>query len=682
MTRRVTTRLALTGLLALLATFAVSCSTGGEEAKLREAMDLAVETMYPPLVRIHVVTTSPSGGRLMKLRASGSGAIISPEGHVITNHHVAGKATHITCRLWDRDEVEAELVGTDPMTDIAVLKLRLDQRKDPNAPVPVAQFGDSETVAVGDTVLAMGSPGGLSQSVTAGVVSNVEMILPYGDMELDGEPVGVLVRWIGHDAQIWSGNSGGPLVNLDGKIVGINEVGLSGLGGAIPSNLARSVAEQIIEHGRVERSWMGIEPQPLLKDSPVRRGVLVGGILPDSPALEADLEPGDVITRLDGMEVHASVREELPLVNQVVLSTPVGKTVTIHYLRNGEARTTELTTVPRPPAQGRNTELRNWGVTAMDFTLFSAMQLKRPDTEGVLITTVRPGGPIAEAKPRVSPGDVITAMNGQAVADVAQLRRLTAQAVGDSEQRVPVLLTYERGPEQLLTVVRVGREEPPLPPRRARKAWLAVETQVLTRELVKQLGMDRDTTGVRITQLHPGYSAQKAGLRVGDLLLKVDGTEIDASEPEDADVLKYMVRQYRIGSKVTLDVIRDGTRKKIDVTLDEPPAPPSEFRRYEDAHFEFAARELAHRDRISRQLDPDTRGVLIVQVARAGWAALGGMQSGDVVLAVEGRRIIDVDDLEEAMEGIAQRKPKRVVFFLRRGIHTGFVSVGTAWDDR
>ena len=170
----------------------------------------AVDAVYPALVRIHVVFENGGDGRMQKARASGSGAIITDDGYIITNHHVAGRATRIVCRLSDREEVEAELVGTDPLADLAVLKLKLETRRDPKKKLAVAKFGDSDKLQVGSVVLAMGSPSGLSQSVTKGIVANTAMIMPSGSggMLLDGENVGELVRWIGHDAVIFHGNSG------------------------------------------------------------------------------------------------------------------------------------------------------------------------------------------------------------------------------------------------------------------------------------------------------------------------------------------------------------------------------------------------------------------------------------------------------------------------------------------
>ena len=240
--------------------------------ELRPQIDSAIAKVKPALVRIRVVATDYSEGRETKLQEVGSGAIITKDGYIITNHHVAGHAVRMFCTLWNREEIEAELVGTDPLTDIAVIQLK------PEHPMQFtpASFGDSSKVKVGENVLAMGSPMALSQSVTLGIISNPEMMMPrfWGSarrVRLDGEDVGSLVRWLGHDAAIYGGNSGGPLVNLRGEIIGINEISY-GLGGAIPGNLARSVAQQLISKRQVQRSWLGVDVQPLFKRSQEQAG--------------------------------------------------------------------------------------------------------------------------------------------------------------------------------------------------------------------------------------------------------------------------------------------------------------------------------------------------------------------------------------------------------------------------
>src|SRR5919106_80414 len=274
--------------------------TPAASAAQSAAVHTALQKVAPSLVRIHVVSLDHHDGRELKREAAGSGTIITPEGHVVTNHHVAGKTRAIVCTLPTREEIPADLVGTDPLSDIAVLKLR------PAKPrvFPVARWGDASTLKVGDRVLALGSPLALSQSVTMGIVSNTEMIMPglfwpFNRMTLEGEDVGSIVRWIGHDAAIFGGNSGGPLINLKGEIIGVNEISM-GLAGAIPADLAREVAFAIIKDGRVKRSWLGLDVQPLLKSSPVERGALVGGTIEGSPADKAGLRYGDILVKLSG----------------------------------------------------------------------------------------------------------------------------------------------------------------------------------------------------------------------------------------------------------------------------------------------------------------------------------------------------------------------------------------------
>ena len=294
-----------------------------------------VNSVYKAIVRIEVVSESGSGGRMKKARSTGSGVIISQEGLVLTNHHVAGKATRLTCRLHDGKEILADLLGADPMTDLALLRLRLSNTDSPPSKLKVAQFADSDKVKVGDLCFAMGSPAGLSQSVTQGIISNIAMIsASTQSFRLDGENVGELVRWLGHDAVIYPGNSGGPLVNSEGKIIGINEVGIGSLGGAIPANLAKSVANELEERGFVMRSWVGLECQPRIK--PGSKGILVAGIISDSPAEVARIQAGDIITEYAGKKVNARIPEDIPIFNQLVYGQPAMKKVKVVGLRNGK----------------------------------------------------------------------------------------------------------------------------------------------------------------------------------------------------------------------------------------------------------------------------------------------------------------------------------------------------------
>jgi serine protease Do len=647
---------------------------------LRQAVDEAIAKVYPALVRIHVVQAYYADGREQKGESSGSGVIISPQGHVVTNHHVAGKAKRIRCTLSDRSEVEATLVGTDPLADLAVLKL--DERGRGGQAYPVARFGDASRLRVGDRVLAMGSPRALSQSVTMGIVSNLELTFPRffwpSTFKLDGEETGSLVRWIGHDAQIFPGNSGGPLVNLAGEIVGINEISL-GLSGAIPGDLAREVADQIIAHGVVQRSWLGLALQPLLKDSAAQRGVLVSSVVPGSPADQAGLRPGDVLLSYDGRALHVRYDEQLPEANRLLLGTPQGRTVALVYHRDGREQHATLTTVARGAAQGNEEELHAWGVTLRELTLLSAKELGRERGAGVIVGSVRPGGAASEAKPSLEPDDIVTAVGGQPVRSFADVQKATAKLLDQAgTATVSTLVTFERRSQEFMTVLRLGGREHRDRSAEATKAWLPITSQVLTADLAEALGA-AGRSGVRVTHVYPKSSAATAGLRVGDVLLRLDGEAIPASQPEDGEVLAAMVRPYKVGTRVQIEGLRAGQALALSVELQASPRSPRELDEFYDEQFEFTARDLTVQDRLDEQLDADLAGAFVTSVESGGWASLAQLAVADVVLAIDGARVASADDLQRAMRAIEQKRPRRVVFHVRRGVSTLFLELEPAW---
>jgi serine protease Do len=409
------------------------------------AIELAIQKVYPALVRIYVVAETPSGGRLERMRGAGSGVIISKDGYVVTNHHVAGNAVRMQCTLADGEQVEASRVGTDPLADVSVLKLKLETRKRPDAPVAVATWGDSSRLKVGDVVLAMGSPMAVSQSVTQGIVSNTQMIMPKsleGRFRLDGEDVGQIVRWIGHDAVIFQGNSGGPLVNPCGEIVGINELGLGSLGGAIPGNLVREVVDQLIKQGRVKRSWLGVEFQPRLKGQKGDVGVLVAGVVEGSPADKAGIKAGDIVTRFRGETVNAELPEQIPPINQWVFATPVGETVEATYLRDGKEHVAKVTTEDLQRALSDPKEIKSWGIAAHDITRMMALERHRPNTAGVLLDSVREGGGAATARLPLQSEDVLLKVGGQPVSDVAALQRVSDELLQGKTARGRVVVYF------------------------------------------------------------------------------------------------------------------------------------------------------------------------------------------------------------------------------------------------
>jgi S1-C subfamily serine protease len=288
-------------------------ASGKAAVTLTSAASFAAENkamlaqIFPAIVRIEAVRVRPLDGRLTKQWLAGSGVIISAQGLVLTNSHVTEDGDFFRCYLFDGSQVQAHLVGQDAMTDLAVLQLDLTQRAKDAPPLVAGKFGDSDLLAAGDFIFALGSPGFLSQSVTAGVVSNPSLVLPEqtaGKMILRGEDVGTLVRWVLHDARIFGGNSGGPLVNSRGEVVGINEIGVFNLSGAIPGNLARAIAAQLAVQGHVTRGWSGLTVQPRLEADGAGHGVVVADVAPGSPARDAGLIPGDFILAGDGHAIE------------------------------------------------------------------------------------------------------------------------------------------------------------------------------------------------------------------------------------------------------------------------------------------------------------------------------------------------------------------------------------------
>ncbi|MDH4180197.1 MAG: PDZ domain-containing protein, partial [Armatimonadota bacterium] len=475
------------------------------------------------------------------------------------------------------------------------------------------------------------------------------------------------------------GNSGGPLVDLQGRVVGINEMQF-GLGAAIPGNLARTIAEKLVANGKVTRAWIGLEVQPLLRSQPDLAGVLVSNAIPGSPAEDAGLEPGDILTSLGGSPVSVRFPEELPLFNQLVADLPIGKTVKAVLLRDGSPLTLDVRTEDRDIARPKEREFPEWGMTARNLALVEAKELRRDTRDGVLLTSLRSGGPCDDAKPKLVERDIIVAVDGKPVPRLKDLDEITRTLTADAHDLVPTVVTFDRGVERYLTVAEIGRKPLPQPAQEVRKAWIGISTQVLTRELAEALGLE-GVTGVRITQVLPGTSADQAGLRVGDLIVALDGEEIPASRPQHQDLFPAMVRRYDIGAGAELTIIRDGARSAVPVLFQESPPAAREMKTYRDDVFDFAVRDLSMADRTSRKWQQDRSGVLVAAVSEGGWAALAHLAVGDVLVAVDGEPTPNADALESLMKRAATDKRTSVVLHAFRGIHAIYIELLPKWTD-
>jgi serine protease Do len=639
-----------------------------------------VDQVKPALVRIQVVESSPQGGREVKAETFGSGVIISPDGYVVTNHHVAGDAKWLSVTLSSRERVDAKLVGTDALSDLAIIKL---EPTPDGQPYPTAQWGDSSTLRVGEAVLAMGSPFAFSQSVTAGIVSNTELVMPKSDdFTLDGENVGSIVRWIGHDASIHPGNSGGPLVNLRGEIIGINEIEM-GLSGAIPGNLARDVSAQIIARGRVLRAYTGLDLQPRLRGDSSAGGVLVSGVLPNSPAARAGIKAGDILLSAANAALDAKFPEQLPLVNLELSHLPLDRPTTLTLLRNGSEIKVDIAARQRDAVYMPSQEVKSLGVTAMDITAPLALEWKYPNTDGVVVTTIQEGSPAAEAKPVIQEGDVILTVRNQPVKSLAALRKML-DGIARREGGTPTLVEVRRRGERMLCVASVNPERTEDASIEVAKAYLPVSTQVVTQELAQALSLPATTQGVRITQVHPGSAATAAGLKVGDVITKLDDLEVEASQAEDTDVFGTMIRQYKIGSWARIALLRrEGNAWKprlIGVKLPRAPRQERELASYHDDNFGITLRSVTYIDRLRKEADPDEDGALVTAVDEGSWAALAGLAEGDIMRSIDGVPVKGMEAARARLRALEKARSRRSVFFVSRGVHTLFVELQTDWS--
>ena len=626
----------------------------------------------PALVRLRVIDGSTDEGREVRSESYGSGALISPDGYIVTNHHVAGQARAIYVTLADKREVEGRLVGTDALSDLAVVKIE-------GTGFAALAWGDDAMLRVGDPVLAFGSPHAISQSVTAGIVSNLELILFNSDaVTLDDEETGSIVRWIAHDAVIFPGNSGGPLVNARGEMVGVNEIEY-GLSGAIPASLARPVVAQLIEKGAIARAYTGLALQPRL-DGQGSAGVLVAGVLPDSPAQKAGVKPGDLIlsAQPNGETAprvfDAAFAEQLPAINNQIGALPLGADTVLQVQRAGETRTLTLVPTLRPRAYETGREIEGWEITASDISPLTAIQGRLASTKGALVTGIVEGGSAANAQPPLEEGDVIVALNRVNVSDVAALQKMSAR-LPNSDEGTAALVEVSRGGERILSAIQLNRAGIVDASVEVKRAWLPISVQALTPELAKLLKLPEGARGVRVTRvLAPG-----TGLGLGDIIAAIDGAPVDVESPETVEVFWAMVREYNIGTKAKFTVVRGGKPMAVDVQLSAEPRAERELPVYRDTNFGLVVRDISYWDRTRGAAGEDQKGVTIVAVTPGGWADVAGIHATDVLMSVDGKPTTTLKAAAAALESLAATKPKAAQFFVAHSVDTRFHQVKTPW---
>jgi serine protease Do len=636
--------------------------------------------VFPTIVRIEAIRLRPFDGHMTKAWTAGSGVIIAQGGYVLTNCHVTEDVDSFRCYLYDGEHVDAHRIGQDPMTDIAVLQMDLSQLRKDAPPLSVAVFGDSEKVASGDTVYALGSPGFLSQSVTRGIVSNPSLVLPeqtVGKMYLRGEDVGTLVRWILHDASIFGGNSGGPLINERGEIIGVNEIGVFNLSGAIPGNLARGIAQQLIKSGHVTRGWSGVTVQPRLEAEASDIGVEVSDVASGSPASKSDLRPGDIILACDGIPIEGAQERAVTHFYRLETGRMPGTEFSVDFLRGAVRKHTRMVLDVREAAESDDVEMREWGAIVRDLTPIVVREDLLPDRKGVMLVNIRPGGPSGQAEPELHNGDVIIALDGQPIDDVASMGSLSRSFFPDSDVDTthPAIATVRRDGAVITTVIELRNTNPHRIAPSAQKAWLGVASQPLTPKLNKRMGINSEDGGARITRVYPGTEAEKAGLQVGDVLLALDGIPVAAQRPEDTEVLARQVRKYKIGTSANVSLWREGKAMELPVVMEAQPKPSAEMPLWDDEELEFEVRDLAFDDRTRLQLPASAKGVLVSSTTPSGWAELAGLRGDDLVIAAESTPISSVDELHRVRDETLKSGKRWLVLQVERRGESVFIEI-------
>jgi serine protease Do len=447
--------------------------TGGggmfPEATPERVTDVTTE-VFPAVVRLDVAQEIYERGKRTLQRGIGSGVIFSPDGYILTNYHVAGRAAEIKITLANKERVNATLIGDDHWTDLAVVRLDMDELKEKGIDFQYATLGTSEGLVPGQDVIAIGTPFGLSRTLTLGVVSNTERTFYPQEQDIDGYETGSFSNWIQMDTPIAQGNSGGPLVDLNAKVVGVNTRGIPGqnLNFAIPIDTAKRVMEEILAtaevnddgsvetKGRVTRGDLGLQLQPLQDlesffGVDVNEGVLVGSVDRGSPAAEAGLRPQDILMSIDGQPTNVRFPEQLAAVRRMIAGLVPETEVSLTVLREGEEQTFTATTGKLESRIGEERELEEWGMSVRDVTRVFANDRRLNDDTGVVITSTRAGYAADEAG--LQNGDVIRSVNGKAAEDLEAFMSLYEAAEESGRDRILLRIQRGRGiSDTLLTV--------------------------------------------------------------------------------------------------------------------------------------------------------------------------------------------------------------------------------------
>jgi S1-C subfamily serine protease len=642
-----------------------------------DAVAHARDAVMPHVVSILVVREDFEAGEPKLSVSSGSGTVVTPDGHIVTNAHVTDRGRDFRVVFGDGREREATLVGQDPAADLAVLKVS-------GEPLPMAhaRFSDRGALRSGEAVFAMGAPWGLSNSLSSGVVNNPRRLLvslfedeaDYEDRLDDEVPTGRYYAWIQHDAAIAPGNSGGPLVDLSGEIIGVNTRGMmfgGDLAFAIPAPDVKAVTEALIAHGEVRRSHLGLRLRSL-RGSGAPRGVVVNAVERGSPAAKAGVQPGDRLLTLDGQALDAAQAVDVPAIQRRFAELPAGTPISLEVVRDGAARRVSVTPVTEDAGRGAEAAFRPFGMALQALTSTARQALRVESEGGLWVASLRAGGPATTARPPIPEGAVLLAINGQPLRSFADLEAWRAPR----RPAVPLAVDYlVDGQRRLsaLTPVWSDRVREPLP--ELPKAWAGVEVQPVPASLATALGLK--ASGFRITRLYPGSALGKAGAEVGDLLTTLQGEPLDAVNDSRPELFDQRVREFEIGDRVVFEGLRQGSPRRWQAMLAASPVPASGLRAVEVSLLRAQFRDMGFHDRVDRDLPLDQSGVVVLAVEAGGAAGLAHLQAEDVVVRIGGRVIDRLDAVRPAL--LAAAAQERVAVEILRGNEARIVHIERRW---
>jgi serine protease Do len=406
--------------------------------ELQKVIISLANQIQPSVIHIEVVKKSDS----FKYKSLASGLVVDSAGYILTNEHVVDKAQSIRVTLPSKLEYQAEVIGTDKQTDLALIKIKAEEK------LIVPKFGDSDNIEVGEWVIAVGNPFGFDRTVPFGIVSGKGRVIPFLPEESR-----LISDFIQTDAAIDPGSSGGPLVNLKGEVIGINSIGLGrGQGFTIPINTALKIKDKLLSEGVIQRGWLGINIQPLNREfaqyfgDEHLRGILISDVEPGSPAQEAELLPGDIILEYKGEKVSAENEDDLNRFSYLVSESRVGEYVPIKIKRKEDFLEikAKIALQPKVKAEEYETEL---GFTVKEITDVIYRNYMLEDKEGVFVSYVEVVSPASQGE--LAEEDVIKKIEDLNITSLEDLKK----ALEELKEKKELLLTVKRGKSKRFVLI-------------------------------------------------------------------------------------------------------------------------------------------------------------------------------------------------------------------------------------